>query len=372
MRDYYNNGEPVVRRIYQVGSENVPPTVALAGRPDAGVTEVFDAAVGPHVVDQSRARLARRFGSLSLPDRRLERLAVVMGSQSVVPAEIVLWEYPGRGLGFGAEADPAWVGEIRTADALAFVVRAGPKQFEAAVLEATEDFVTELALWDLEVVEGAQARAHQRAISGPRAERRDAQNTAELLDRVRANLTTSVTFDKGMLTLEERRELRGFALLTLKPRVVFVNVSDDDARVMEHATNISPARAVIAGSTESEIWYLEPDEACAFREELGLTGTAPDRIGQAIVAATGLQIFYTANRVAASSWLLPGGANAIDAARTVHSDFAERFIRAEVSPADEVIEAGGLAALRVSGRLRNVGRDHPLEDRDFLQIHFSR
>ena len=88
--------------------------------------------------------------------------------------------------------------------------------------------------------------------------------------------------------------------------------------------------------------------------------------------AASLQIFYTANRAAATAWLLPGGGTALEAAATIHTDFAQRFISAEIAPCDQVVAAGGLAPLRAAGRLQRVGRDHSLADRDVLHIHFSR
>ena len=89
--------------------------------------------------------------------------------------------------------------------------------------------------------------------------------------------------------------------------------------------------------------------------------------------AAGLHVFYSANRAAATAWLLPVGGTALEAARpTIHSDFAQRFIGADVASCDEVVASGGLAPLRAAGRLQRVGRDHVLADRDVLQIHFSR
>lgn len=344
------------------------PTVALIGRPDCGIDQVFDAAVGSQVVE-SRDRMPRRIGALGLPDHRLTRLAEVMGSQSVVHAQLTLWHFPGHGLGLGTDVNPAWLGELRTADVLGFVVH---PEAGTNLRSSADDLAAELALWDLEVLEGAAARAHERATKGPRVERREAQHTLELLNRAREQLTASAVLDLEALTRDDQRALRGFGLFAAKPRALIANVADPDAPAAARATEGVPTLAVVAGETEAEIWSLEPDDAQAFRDDLGLPGTAANRVGAAVMQAAGLHVFYTANRAAATAWLLPVGGTALEAAATIHSDFAQRFIGADVAPCDQVIAADGLAPLRAAGSLQRVGRDHALVDRDVLQIHFSR
>ena len=348
------------------------PTVALIGTSDSGIDQVFDAAVGPQVVE-SRDRMPRRIGALRLPDRRLTRLADVMGSQSEVPAQLTLWHFPGHGLGLGADVNPSWLGELRTADVIGFVIHpeAGA-DVETALRSGTDDLAAELALWDLEVLDGAAARAHERATKGPRVERRGAQHAFELLDRTREQLAASTALDASALTPDDQRTLRGFGLFAAKPRAVIANVADLDAPGAARATESFPAFAVVAGETEAEIWSLDPDDAEAFRDDLGLPGAAADRVGAAVTQAAGLHVFYTANRAAATAWLLPVGGAALEAAASIHSDFAQRFIGADVAPCDEVVAAGGLAPLRAAGRLQRVGRDYVLADRDVLHIHFSR
>lgn len=347
-------------------------TVALIGRPDSGIDQVFDAAVGSQVVE-SRDRVPRRIGALRLPDHRLHRLADVMGSQSVVPVQLTLWHFPGYGLGLEADVNPDWLGELRTADVLGFVVHPEAEtDLESALRSSADDLATELALWDLEILDRAAARAHERAIKGPRVERREAQHTFALVSSAREQLAAAAVLDMTSLTPDDQRMLRGFGLFAAKPRAVVANVADPVAHAAARATEGIPACAVVAGETEAEIWSLEPDDAEAFRDDLDLPDTAADRVGAAVMQAAGLQVFYTANRAAATAWLLPVGGAALDAAATIHSDFAQRFIGADIAPCDEVVAAGGLAPLRAAGRLQRVGRDHALADRDVLQIHFSR
>ena len=353
----------------------MPPTVALVGRYDAGCAEVFDAAVGAHVAEARRGRLALRTGVLSVFDPHVERLAGLLGSQRAQQAELALWDYPGNAPQAGAATEAEWVGHLRTADILLVVVSvSGAEDLESQAQRAVSDLRTELSLLDLMVLETAVQRAQERAAHGPRADRRQARTQLDALQRVRADLESGQALAPDQLDHAELVDLRGFALFGMKPQAVALNVPDELARDaltwLERADE--PTWCAVCGGTEAELHTLEPDEVAAFRADLGFATSAAARVGQAVLAAADLITFYTANENAATAWLLPQGATAVEAAGTIHSDLAASFIRADVVPVDTLLDAGGLAALRSSGALRREGREYPVADGDFLLVHFSR
>ena len=71
------------------------------------------------------------------------------------------------------------------------------------------------------------------------------------------------------------------------------------------------------------------------------------------------------------AWTLRTGETALDAAGTIHTDFARGFIRAEVVDASTLIEAGSYAAVRELGRLRLEGRDYLVQDGDVVHFRFN-
>jgi ribosome-binding ATPase len=81
--------------------------------------------------------------------------------------------------------------------------------------------------------------------------------------------------------------------------------------------------------------------------------------------------FFTAGEKEVRAWTLRAGETALDAAGTIHTDFARGFIRAEVVDAPTLIEAGSYAAVRELGRLRLEGRDYVMQDGDVVHFRFN-
>ena len=57
--------------------------------------------------------------------------------------------------------------------------------------------------------------------------------------------------------------------------------------------------------------------------------------------------------------------------KTLITDLARGFIRAEVISYDALIAAGSLAATRQKGLLRLEGKDHVVQNGDVLNIRFN-
>ncbi len=335
---------------------------------------MFTAVVGGHAHDMSRGRVSIRAGLLRIPDARLARLAGLLGSERVTATELTLWHYPNDALQAGGATESEWVGDLRRADLLLCVVQAGGEPGSGEAVDAQlADISSELALYDLAVLEGSIARTRERLARGPRAERRDVQTLLDALRQVRSDLEQGLHAEAGGPEYV-RETLRGFALLSSKPRAVAVNAADDAVRATQSGIDAKGSRdwCVVAGDTESQLHDLDAREAEWFRKDLGLNSPAAARVASALLGAADLITFYTGNENATAAWLLPRGASAVQAAAAVHSDMAERFIRADVMEADRLIEAGSLAAARGSGALRREGRDYTVADGDFVLVHFSR
>ena len=77
---------------------------------------------------------------------------------------------------------------------------------------------------------------------------------------------------------------------------------------------------------------MPAEEQQSLRGGLGLPEGVLERFMQALRALLGLNCFFTAGPSEARAWLVPQGATAWHAAGRVHSDFQQRFVRAEVTP----------------------------------------
>ncbi len=65
------------------------------------------------------------------------------------------------------------------------------------------------------------------------------------------------------------------------------------------------------------------------------------------------------------------GLSAWHAAGHIHSDMQRGFIRAEVVPWKQLIDASGYAGARERGLVRLEGRDYVVQDGDVITVRFA-
>jgi ribosome-binding ATPase len=125
----------------------------------------------------------------------------------------------------------------------------------------------------------------------------------------------------------------------------------------------------IAARIESELAEMDRVEADEMRQELGLPAAGLERLIGAAYKLLGLITFFTAHEGSEGrARSLPRGGTAWDAAGKVHSDIQSGFVRAEVVPWDQLVEAGGYAAARERALLRTEGREYAVQDGDVITI----
>jgi ribosome-binding ATPase YchF (GTP1/OBG family) len=82
----------------------------------------------------------------------------------------------------------------------------------------------------------------------------------------------------------------------------------------------------------------------------------------------GLITFFTAGPKELRAWTCKSGSTAPEAAGVIHSDFQDRFIRAEVIAYDDYIKHNGEQGAKEAGKWRLEGKDYLVADGDIL--HF--
>jgi ribosome-binding ATPase YchF (GTP1/OBG family) len=106
----------------------------------------------------------------------------------------------------------------------------------------------------------------------------------------------------------------------------------------------------------------------AERKELGVQPQL-DALIVACYNILDLITFYTITGGQESrAWTLKRGENCVQAAGKVHSDFAEKFIKAEVVPWEKLVEAGSWLKAREKGLVQTVGKDYVVQDGDVIEF----
>jgi GTP-binding protein YchF len=334
------------------------------------------AAPAPGSRPEARVAVAR------VPDPRVDRLAAIFRPKKRTLATVEYVDVPGvsRGEG-GALVDlPA----LRGTDALVHVVRA----FDSDIVphpEGSVDPVRDAKMLELEFILADLGTVERRLerLEGNIRKANKPEDVAEraLFLKMRESLEAERPLRELGLADEERRRLRGYGLLSEKPLVVVANLGEDrikDAAAFAETSGLAafakkPRVALVAVSApiEAEMAALEPEDARAFREDLGLAEPGLERVIRTSYELLGLISFLTVGDDECRAWTIARGTRAQVAAGTIHSDIERGFIRAEVVTFDDLVAAGSLAACRERGSLHLEGKDYVVKDGDVINFRFA-
>jgi GTP-binding protein YchF len=346
--------------------------VGICGYPGSGKSTVFSALVGGNAA-AARGEGKVAYGSVKVPDERVDYLASVFEPKKKTYAEVTFMDVGGvTGAKAGGAFPPDVVQAMRNVDAIVHVVRGfdnpavptppDPKRDEQAFRE-------ELVLLDLGMFEKRVARLTKENKKGPEL---DASK------RCLAHLEKGEPLRTLGLTEEEMRALGpGIQILSSTPIVTLYNLSEaawgDPASASLRETRTEPAAAWIAmcGSIEAEIATLAPDEQREFLEGLGIGEPARHVFVRTVYAMLDLVSFLTAGPDECRAWPIHRGTGARKAAGKVHSDIERGFIRAEIYRVDDLKVAGTEAALKATGKMRTEGKDYVMQDGDVVNFRFN-
>jgi len=62
------------------------------------------------------------------------------------------------------------------------------------------------------------------------------------------------------------------------------------------------------------------------------------------------------------------GSTGPEAGAAIHTDFKQKYIRAQVVAFDDLVQAGSLAKARETGKLRTEGKEYIVKDGDVIEF----
>ena len=97
-------------------------------------------------------------------------------------------------------------------------------------------------------------------------------------------------------------------------------------------------------------------------------GTGLDQLIVEAYKLLDLITFFTTGEKESRAWTTRRGATAPEAGKSIHTDFQEKFIRAEVIHWDKLLEAGSYASAWAKGWVRIEGKEYIVQDGDVVEF----
>jgi hypothetical protein len=358
--------------------------IGLVGLPNSGKSSLFNALTGGSALVASHpfSTTETSVGVAQVPDHRLDALAKMSKSRKVVHASVEFVDVAGlvagsfAGSSTGEGLGNRFLAGIREADAICLVLRA----FEDPSVPGGSDPLEDLGVLELELVLADLASVETQIERRRKAARTDRSLEAQVavLEAVHGPLAGGVPLYRAKLTDEQRALLQPLSLLTNKPVLAVVNLSEDVAS--DHALLTGPVADELGESAEvlgvsvkleAEAAQLPAEDRAELMEGLGLGEGALPRVARAAYRLLGRRTFLTTGDKESRAWTFRAGAKAPECAGVIHSDLQRGFIRAEVVHWDELVALGSWAAAREVGKLRVEGKDYEVIDGDVLEIRFN-
>lgn len=97
-------------------------------------------------------------------------------------------------------------------------------------------------------------------------------------------------------------------------------------------------------------------------------GTGLDELIKSSYDLLNLITFFTTGEDESRAWTTKRDATAPEAGRSIHNDFKDKFIRAQVIGSKELLECGSYKTAREKGLVRTEGKDYIVQDGDVIEF----